>query len=402
MTQRPLRVLLIASHPVQYSSPIFRLYAKDPRLEILVAYYSLQEAELHLDPEFGVEVKWDVPLLEGYPWIAVKNKSWRPELGSFFGPPIWNLIRRGNFDAVVLYTGYPYATFWMAIAAAKLSGVAILFGTDAHGLAPLDGRQWKIKVKEFLWPRLFRVADVVIVPSSASFKLIRSLGIPEDRIALTPYCVDNPWWIEKSQKVDRLSVRTRWNVPPDAVVVLFCAKLQPWKRPNDLLRAFAKAAGTDGYLVFAGDGPLRSAVEKEALSLGVSDRVRFIGFVNQSGLPEVYTASDVLVLPSGYEAFGVVVNEAMLCGCPAIVSNNVGAGFDLVREGETGFTFPTGDVEALSQLLREVLRSPEQLKRMGEAARDRMASWSPPQNLEGLILGLRRAVQRHPHNPDGR
>jgi glycosyltransferase involved in cell wall biosynthesis len=401
MTQRPMRVLLVASHPVQYSSPVFRLYAKDPRLEILVAYCSLQEADLHLDQEFGVEVKWDVPLLEGYPWVAVKNKSWCPELGSFFSlfnPTIWALIRRGNFDAVVLYTGYPYATFWMAIAAAKLSGVAILFGTDAHGLAPLDGKRWKIKVKEFLWPRLFRIADVAIVPSSASFRLIRSLGILEDRIALTPYCVDNSWWIEKSQEVDRLSVRARWNVPPDAVVVLFCAKLQPWKRPHDLLRAFSKAAGTDRYLVFAGDGPLRSVLEKEAFSLGISERVRFIGFVNQSGLPEVYTASDVLVLPSGYEAFGVVVNEAMLCGCPVIVSDNVGAGFDLVRQSETGFIFVTGDVEALSELLRETLKSPERLRSMGNAARARMAGWSPSQNLEGLVMGIARAVRPQPRS----
>ena len=157
--------------------------------------------------------------------------------------------------------------------------------------------------------------------------------------------------------MNRAAVRARWGVPQDAVVVLFCAKLQPWKRPHDLVRAFAKAAGANGYLVFVGDGPLRLDLESESASLGISERVRFVGFVNQSGLPEVYTASDVLVLPSGYEAFGVVVNEAMLCGCPVIVSDSVGAGFDLVREGETGFVFPTGDVEALSTLLREALQS---------------------------------------------
>ena len=65
--------------------------------------------------------------------------------------------------------------------------------------------------------------------------------------------------------------------------------------------------------------------------MGVADRVRFLGFVNQSGLPAVYAASDVLVLPSSYEPFGVVVNEAMLCGCAAIASDRVGARFDLVK-----------------------------------------------------------------------
>ncbi len=401
MTLRPLRVLLVGSHPVQYSAPIFRRMAQDPRLDIQVAYCSLQGTEPGVDPDFGVEVKWDVPVLEGYPWTCLPNRSWSPRLGSFFGlfnPGIWSLIRRGNFDAIVLFTGYAYATFWMAIAAAKLSGVAVLFGTDAHVLVPLDGKNWKIGMKKLVWPRLFRLADVVIVPSNASLQLMRTLNIPFDRIGLTPYCVDNEWWMEKSKQVDSAAVRACWGVPQDGVVVLFCAKLQPWKRPHDLLRAFAKAAGASGYLVFAGDGPLRRALETEAVSLGITDKVRFIGFVNQSGLPEIYTASDIFVLPSESEAFGVVVNEAMLCGCPVIVSNLVGARFDLVREGETGFVFSVGDVAALSALLQQALHSPERLKRMGEAARERVKTWSPRENLEGFVTAIERAVQLHPRN----
>jgi glycosyltransferase involved in cell wall biosynthesis len=401
MTLRPLRVLLVSTHPVQYLSPIFHLMAQDPRLDIQVAYCSLQGAETGIDPDFGVEVKWDIPLLEGYPWTCLPNRSWSPGLGSFFGlfnPGIWSLIRQGNFDAVVLFTGYAYATFWVALAAAKLRGVAILFGTDAHVLSPPGSGYWKRLVKKLVWPYLFRLADVVIVPSNATLQLMRSLGISADRIGLAPSCVDNELWVEKSKQVDRACVRARWGVAQDAAVVLFCAKLKPWKRPLDLLRAFARAAGANGYLVFAGDGSLRRALESEAVSLGIADKVRFIGFVNQSGLPEIYTASDVLVLPSESEPFGLVVNEAMLCGCPVIVSDCVGARFDLVRDGETGFVFPMGDVKALSALLEQSMQSPERLRRLGEAARERMATWSPRQNLEGFVTALERAVRRHPHN----
>ena len=361
-----------------------------------MAYCGLQGAQPHVDQEFGIEVKWDVPLLEGYPWIAVKNRSWRPGLGSFFGlfnPGMWSLIRRGKFDAVVLYTGYVNATFWIAIAAAKVSGAAVLFGTDAHVLSSRDNQGWKLSVKKLFWPRLFRLADTVILPSSGGAALMRSLGIAEERIVVTPYCVDNDWWIAESRRVDRDAVRRRWEVPKAAPVVLFCAKLQPWKRPQDVLHAFARANLASPYLVFVGDGAMRSTLESEAESLGISDRVRFLGFVNQSGLPETYTASDLLVLASEYEPFGVVVNEAMLCGCPVMVSDRVGARFDLVREGETGFVFPMGDVGALSELLRECLQSPNLLKRLSQAARDRMASWSPAQNLEALVAALERAIQ---------
>jgi glycosyltransferase involved in cell wall biosynthesis len=117
--------------------------------------------------------------------------------------------------------------------------------------------------------------------------------------------------------------------------------------------------------------------------------VRLLGFVNQTGLPAVYSSSDILVLPSGYEPFGLVVNEAMLCGCPAVVSDAVGAKFDLVRDGETGYVFPSGDVHALANILRKLLEDRPQIQRMGAAAKERMKTWTPEMNVGGFV----RAVQ---------
>src|SRR5260221_9425889 len=99
--------------------------------------------------------------------------------------------------------------------------------------------------------------------------------------------------------------------------------------------------------------------------------------MNQSEPPSVYCSSDLLVLPSLYEPFGLVVNEAMLCGCPVAVSDRVGAKYDLVRSGENGYVFPVGNVDALAAIFRDVLADPEKRKRMGEAARQRMETWSP-------------------------
>jgi glycosyltransferase involved in cell wall biosynthesis len=400
MTTRPLRILLVASHPVQYASPIFRLLANDRRVEIQVAYCGLGGAEAHVDPEFGVEVKWDVPLLDGYPWIALPNRSPFGRSTPFFGvfnPGVWSLISKGNFDAVVLYTGYVCATFWIALLAAKLRGAAVLFGTDVHELTPLDGKKWKLWFKKLFWPWLFRLPDVAIVFSSGGADLMRTLRIPEQRIALAPSCVDNDWWLRRSSIVERDTVRARWGIPADAAVVVYCAKFQPWKRPQDVLRAFARTGVSTAYLVLVGEGPLRSAMEREAVSLGIKDRVRFLGFVNQSGLPEVYTASDLLVLTSQYEAFGLVVNEAMLCRCPAIVSDHVGARFDLIREGETGYVYPCGDESALAERIQMALHDFPRLRRMGEAARSRMRSWSPNEYVESLILSISRTHESRAH-----
>jgi len=394
--QRPLRVLLVGTHPVQYASPLYRLYAKDPRLEILVMYCSLQEAESQIDRDFGVEVKWDVPLLEGYPWIAVPNRSWNPGLGSFFGlfnPGIWRLIGDGNFDAVVLYTGYVYATFWIAMAAAKLRGIPILFGTDATGFRPQHAGRWKLPIKRRLLPRIFRLADVVIIPSKATRQYILSMGIADSRIVSTPFVVDNAWWNQRASEVDRAAVRKEWEVPKDALVVLFCAKLQPWKRPADLLDAFAKASVEGAYLVIAGDGPLRTDLEATAKHLGIAERTRFLGFVNQTGLPSIYCSADLFVLPSEYDACPVVVCEAMLCGCPVVLSDEVRGRFDLVNEGETGFIYPCGNVDILAKILANALGNRAKLAELSRSAVTRMETWSPRENVDGAVMALERAVR---------
>jgi glycosyltransferase involved in cell wall biosynthesis len=286
------------------------------------------------------------------------------------------------------------ATFWIAVGAAKSCGTAFLFGTDATTLEPRDGRGWKSSVKKLLWPTLFGLADQVIVPSSGSRELMISLGLPAERITLTPYSVDNDWWMEQSAKVDRGAVRAGWGAAPGDAVILFCAKLQPWKRPQDLLRAFARAKLSNALLVFAGEGPLRVQLEAEAAALGVAERVRFLGFVNQTQLPAVYTSADLMVLPSEYEPFAVVVNEAMCCRCPVIASDRVGAARDLIGPVRPQYIYPCRDVDTLSRLLKDAVSDLPRLRIAGEAARAHMQTWSPERNIAATAEAIRTAVSR--------
>jgi glycosyltransferase involved in cell wall biosynthesis len=389
------RVLVLCSHPVQYMSPVLRRMAQHPQLELRVGYCSLRGAEATYDREFAATVKWDIPLLEGYEWTEISNQGSGSE--SFFGLcnfGVWNLIRRGQFDAIICLTGYIRASFWIAFLAARTSGTAFLFGTDANSLAPRDSRSWKIFVKKLIWPHLYSLADQIVVPSTASYNLLHSLGIPEDRITLTPYSVDNDWWKEESLRVDRAAVRRSWGIAPGVSIILFCAKLQPWKRPLDLLRAFALATVPNSALIFAGEGPLHWELETEAASLGIAQRVHFLGFVNQSQLPSIYTASDLMVLPSEYEPFAVVVNEASCCGCPVIASDRVGAAQDLIAPVNPSFIYPCGNIDVLAQLLKVALANPVAFREYGHAARQRMETWSIRENISGTLEAVRRAVAR--------
>jgi glycosyltransferase involved in cell wall biosynthesis len=380
-------------------APNLRRLAKRDEIDLQVAYCRLAGAEPAHDPDFQIDVRWDVPLLDGYDWRLVSSAAERPRsFLSAFNLGLWSIVRKGRFDAVLCYAGYRNLAFWTAWLAARTSNAAFLFGTDASSLIPRDGSRWKKHFKKFFWPYLFSLADQVIVPSSDSRDLIYSLGISEQKVTLTPYSVDNDWWIERSRSVDTKAVRAAWGASDSDVVILFCAKLQSWKRPLDLLRAFSSVSKS-AVLIYAGEGPMRSELEAEAARLGVKDRVRFLGFVNQSGLPEVYTSSDLMVLPSEYEPFAVVVNEAMCCGCPVVSSDHVGAARDLIAPVCSKFIFPCGDVERLAAILAQAVQDRSKLATLGHAYRSRILRWSPKQNIEATVEAIEAAASRKVRKP---
>lgn len=390
------KVLILGSHVVQYGPPLYRLLARDPRLEILVAYCAMQGAESGMDPEFEIEIQWDVPLLDGYPWVHVPNKSPLPRLGHFFGlwnPGLWKLVREGGFDAVVIYTGYMYASFWLAVLAAKSKGVPVLISSDSSSLQPRDGSRWKKWIKPFIVGRVYRTADVLMAASPPVRDLAVRLGMPPERIAIMRSGVAKDVWIEQTKKFDRDAVRASWNVPRDAVVIFYCAKLQSWKRPLDLLRAFAKVDARHAYLVYAGEGPQRRQLEQEAQQLGVSDRVRVLGFVNVSQLPGLYKAADLFVLPSEYDPCPLVVPEAMFTGLPVILSDAVLGRLDMIHAERSGYTYKCGDTDELAAILEKVLRDSALLENLKAGVRHQMESWTAA-DFQNCWVGAVEAAKR--------
>ena len=395
MPEGRYRVLYVLGHPVQYFVPVLRLLAQNPQLDVTSAYCRMHGAKAAHDPEFGATIQWDVPVLDGYSWIEVPNKGTDSEgFWGLYNPGLWKLVREGNFDAVVCITGYIRASFWITYFASKLSRSAFLFGTDTTTLRPRDRSRWKAPVKRLFWPLLYRLATQVVAPSSGTRALMLSLGIRDERITMVPSVVDNDWWTAQSAKVDRAAVRASWGAGPNTSVILFCGKLVSWKRPADLLHAFAQANLPDSLLVFAGQGARREYLEQESLRLNISDRVRFLGFANQSQLPAIYTAADLHVLPSEYEPFGMVVNEAMLCGCVTAASDQVGAITDLVQPVSPSLIYKCSDVSALSALLTRTLSDRPALDSLRAKARQRMESWSPREYVSSILAGIARASSR--------
>ncbi|MGE3340251.1 MAG: glycosyltransferase family 4 protein, partial [Alphaproteobacteria bacterium] len=180
-------------------------------------------------------------------------------------------------------------------------------------------------------------------------------SLPADRIARSPHCVDHDWFAARATEARshdrRARVRAELGLAPQDFAVLFVGRLVAVKRPLDAVQAVA-GLGPGAVLIVAGSGPLLEAVQAEARRLGV--RAVTPGFRNQSEVVDLYTAADVLVLPSASETWGLVVNEALASGLPCVVSSGVAAGVDLIRDGGNGRVVPVGDTSGLTTALADV------------------------------------------------
>jgi len=377
-----MRLCILATHPIQYQVPWFRALALQPGVEVQVIFGFLPDATTQ-GTGFGVPFTWDLDLFGGYSWAALARSGRAAGLDSFFGlsgSGIGAALRAARPD-VVLAMGWNSWPLVRGALAARFGGVPLLLRGDSNDLG------YRAAWKRTVQAALLRRVPALLAVGAANRAFYRRRGIPPERIFSCPHFVDN-WRFAGGADEARSAAarfRERLGVPWEATVALFAGKLQAKKRPGDLLSALGRARNEAGklWLLVVGDGPLRADLESASRGLPVA----FAGFVNQSELPAVYAAADLLVLPSDAgETWGLVVNEAMACGRPAIVSDLVGCREDLVVEGETGWSYRCGDIEALATLLREAAADRPRLVAMGERAHRRVTEgYSVERAVEGTL-----------------
>jgi len=381
----------VAPHPVPYHSSLFRALAGDPRLEVTVLYLDTIGLDPWYDPELAAVLEWDVPLVEGFPHRFLKNLSpfrSRPYVKRI-NPGVVRHLLFGPYDAVLVF-GYSTLSAQLALWAAKLGGKAVLLKEEAD-LGFACGRGWKAVLKRALLPAILRRFDGVLYSCRKNREFFEHFGVSTDRLFPVLSSVDNPFLNElRSGAVElRRSVRERHGIGSRAVVALSVARLVPWKRPLDLLAAHEILAADhpDLWLVLVGDGPLRTEVENRILSRGL-DRVVLTGFQNARATYAHFAAADVFLLPSERDATPKALNEAMVFGLPAVVSNRVGTADDLVVHGLNGFVHESGDVEALAGHLRTLITDRARRATMRRAALAAARVWSPQENVEGVVSAL--------------
>ncbi|MBI3590058.1 MAG: glycosyltransferase family 4 protein [Candidatus Melainabacteria bacterium] len=379
---------VITSHPIQYQAPFFREIAKYPEIDLKVFFCSDWGLKLYKDSGFGQEIKWDILLLDGYNFEFLPNKSPFPNVSRFWGlinPQIIRKIKEENFDAVWVH-GWSSFTNLLTVLTAYAKGVPVLLRGESN-LLHFTNSPVKNWLKEKILKMLFKKISAFLAIGKYNSEFYESYGVPKEKIYLVPYTVDNDFFFSKAQALlpKKNELKKKFNIPVDLPVILFSGKFISKKNPMDLLSAYVEVEKkTKAALVFVGDGVLRNEMEAFARENQLQ-YVYFMGFRNQSELPEFYAMSDVFVLPSEFEPWGLVVNEAMCFNLPIIVSDKVGAGGDLLRDGENGFVYPSGNVRELVVILSKLLSNPELIKKMGRCSADIIKYWSYNEGVKGIL-----------------
>jgi glycosyltransferase involved in cell wall biosynthesis len=389
----PLRLGVLVSHPIQYQAPLYRLLARRGDVALSVLYCDDHGVKPTLDREFGEVFQYDVPLLEGYEHRFLRNVAPRPGLrpAGLMNPEALSILRGGQLDALIVH-GYNYLTTVAALLGPH-GRTRVLLRSESQ---LLPRRRLAVRAAKQLALRpLFRRVDQFLAIGAASRDYFRAYGVPEERITVAPYSVDNAYFAERSAAArrDPAAVRRRLGLPERGPLFLFAAKLIAKKRPLDALAAFLRArdAGPCG-LVYVGSGELRDELERAVAAAGAGDAVRLLGFRNQSELPEIYGACDVLVLPSDNEPWGLAVNEAFACGMAALVSDCVGAARDLISDQDC--LFSPGDVERLGGAMRKIVAQPPLLQALKQTATARLSRWGLEQTAGGFVQGAQLALAR--------
>jgi len=388
------RLLVLTSHPIQYQAPLFRALAARPEIDLEVCFYSRWGVEQHVDPQFGVPVAWDIPLLDGYRYRFINNlglDDGPKRFLSLINPEVLALALSNQFDAVWMQ-GWALASNWLAWISSVLSQKPLLLRGESNGLEESPG--WKRLAKRTILRAFFSKVNAFLAIGRLNNEFYSSYGVPSERIFHAPYAVDNTSFIEQADALaaNKHSLRRDYGIDPELPVVLFTGKLISKKRPLDLIRAFEAAqARTPCSLAMVGDGALRRDLENY-VALRRIPRVHFLGFRNQSEIGKLYALADLFVLPSSSEPWGLSVNEAMCFSLPVIASDQVGSSFDLVRPRANGYVYPSGDVAALSLYIQRTLYSEEHRQRMGAASREIIERWNIDRTVDGIVQAVASTV----------
>ena len=382
------KLLVFDSHPIQYRAPVFReLHRLSSQMKVYFFNSSFDGSKWWFH-EVGKakSLAWGIDLTEGYP-----NETLNTEPMGFWKiyQKLKSILLEEKPQAILLY-GYYLKEHWMLHFLCRKLKIALIFVGETYTSHSSPLR------KIFTQPLqsfFFKGVQKFISIGSKTEGFYLSKNISPSQIISAKYCVDTHFFRREepfaSQR--RVELRKSLNIESTDFVLLFVGRLFERKRPQDIIALHELLLPHKNiHTVVIGSGPLQASLQSSCQEL---PRLHWLGFQNQNETRDWYFASDLLVVPSEFETWGLVVNEAFSCGLPALVSNTCGVADDLVQHGENGFIYPVGTIQAAHDHVKLVLENREFLQKLGHNAQQKvLENYRPDQFAQSIYYALTQIV----------
>lgn len=373
------RLALVVDVPTPYRIPVFNDLGDRLGSRFKVFFMALRAPNRKWEPSLE-KSRFAHEVLGGLNLRAWSGRGF----GCHLNPGVGRALERFA-PSLVVVGGYNHVTSFLAARNVRRLAVKLCLWCESTIHDARNGSRFTERLKV----RFIGRCDSFIVPGRASREYLATYGVTDERIFAAPNAVDSEFFREGAARAQTDEARERFRKAhflPE-FNVLFMGRLSAEKGfpvTVDVVGAL-QTQGLEVGLLVVGDGPRRREYERL-----VSERrlrnVVFFGFVRQTELPFYYGQADVLMVPSVSEPWGLVVNEAMACGVPVLCSPVVGAGYDLVTDGVTGYR--CGNAAEYAARILGLIEDPESKVTMSKTCREAIAAFSPAACAEGFLEAL--------------
>jgi len=368
------RLVILTEIISPYRIPLFNALAQHPEIDLHVIFLAETDPDLR---------QWQIPKDE-IKFSYQVLRSWRRRIGRYNA-----LLNRGVSHAlaeatpdVILCGGYNYVASWQSLSWAGARHIPFFLWSESN---VQDLRRGHAMV-EFLKSRFLRKCSGFVVPGRSALEYLRVHKVDEKAIFVAPNAVDNDFFVAEAAAARQDEARWRRELALPERYFLFVGRLVREKGVFELLSAYAKldeSMRRQVGLVFVGDGTVRAQLELQAASIAPGV-IRFAGFAQREQLAIYYALAEMVILPTYTDTWGLVVNEAMACGLPVIVSKIAGCVADLVKENWNGSLVAPRDVAALASAMRSLADQPDLRAKMGVNSMQHIFHYSPKEWSAGV------------------
>jgi glycosyltransferase involved in cell wall biosynthesis len=360
------KLAVVTTHPIQYNVPwLIKLAEKGIVIKVFYTYEQSRDGMI-FDTGFGKDIKWDIPLLEGYEHEFVSNTARRPGLDHFMGivnPQLTARIEAWRPDDL-LVIGWNYSGHLQCMRYFH-GRLPVYFRGDSVLLHEKSGFRRLARRIFLTW--VYRHIDYAFYVGTNNRSYFLRHGLRPDQLVFSPQAIDLRRFSQPAEvyRQQAAAMKKELGIPEGRLTVLYAGKMTTVKNPGFMLRLAKACADLPVSFVLVGDGSLKDEMKRQAAGLS---NMLFMDFQNQRIMPAIYRMGDVYIMPSLSETWGMGVNEAMACGLPVMASEHVGCVADLVLENKTGMTFQLDEIDKCVAFLRRLYHHRDELTEMGTCA----------------------------------